>query len=483
MATLNVEPGESRFDELIGGVERGVFMRTNKSWSIDDSRNKFQFGCEVGQLIEDGELKGLVKNPNYRGISATFWRSLSGVGDASTVEVLGTPFCGKGEPNQIIRVGHASATSTLSGRQSDDAAMLRASLSELREIVAALPDDPHLLYCTEPRESTVIEPDELPDASDAVRTVLELGAGHDLVGHFASGALHRGFASSLGHRLWHTSHSFHLDFSLYAERDKAAKSLYAGTQFSPSALEGKIGEAARRVEILRRPERRIDPGSYRVFLTPSALTEILGLLAYSSFGVKSHRTKQTALLRMLDGGAALHPRVSLTEDAATGVAPRFSASGFARPERVELVTRGRLAGALISPRSAKEYGLSPNSGKTERPSALSMAPGDLLERDVLGRLGTGIYVTDTWYTNYSDLASARITGMTRFATTWVEDGEPVAPLAVMRFDDSVYRMLGSELEALTAEREWMLDGGTYFERSTDSYLLPGALLSSMTFTL
>lgn len=378
---------------------------------------------------------------------------------------------------------HASASYTLSGREDDDAAMLRASLSELRAIAAALPDDPHLLYCTEPRESTTVEADELPDAAEAVRTILELGRGHDLVGHFASGALHRGFASSLGHRLWHTSHSFHLDFSLYAERDKAAKSLYAGTRFSPSALEAKIGEAARQVAILRRPERRIDPGSYRVFLTPSALSEILGLLAYSAFGVKSHRTKQTALLRMLDGGAALDPRVSLVEDATSGGAPRFSASGFAHPERVELLSEGRLTGALISPRSAREYGLSPNAGKTERPRSLAMAPGDLPEREVLERLGTGIYVTDTWYTNYSDLASARITGMTRFATTWVEDGEPVAPLAVMRFDDSIYRMLGSELEALSEEREWMLDGGTYFERSTDSYLLPGALLRSMTFTL
>lgn len=110
MANLNVEPGESTFEELIGGVERGIFMRTNKSWSIDDSRNKFQFGCEIGQLIEGGELKGLVKNPNYRGISATFWRSLTGVGDASTFEILGTPYCGKGEPNQVIRVGHASPT-------------------------------------------------------------------------------------------------------------------------------------------------------------------------------------------------------------------------------------------------------------------------------------------------------------------------------------------------------------------------------------
>ena len=83
-------------------------MKTNTSWSIDDSRNKFQFGCELGQVIENGELKHIVKKPNYRGISATFWRALKSVGDASTFEVLGTPYCGKGEPNQIIRVGHAS---------------------------------------------------------------------------------------------------------------------------------------------------------------------------------------------------------------------------------------------------------------------------------------------------------------------------------------------------------------------------------------
>ncbi|WP_047243974.1 TldD/PmbA family protein [Chromobacterium subtsugae] len=108
MANLNVEPGDKTFEQLVAGVERGVLMQTNVSWSIDDSRNKFQFGCEWGQLIEDGELKGVVRNPNYRGISANFWRSLRSVGDESTLSVLGTPYCGKGEPNQVVRVGHAS---------------------------------------------------------------------------------------------------------------------------------------------------------------------------------------------------------------------------------------------------------------------------------------------------------------------------------------------------------------------------------------
>ena len=108
MANLNVEPGDTPWEKMIASVERGILMTTNLSWSIDDSRNKFQFGCEWGQLIENGQLTRVVKNPNYRGISATFWRSLKMVGDRASFEVHGTQFCGKGEPNQAIHVGHAA---------------------------------------------------------------------------------------------------------------------------------------------------------------------------------------------------------------------------------------------------------------------------------------------------------------------------------------------------------------------------------------
>lgn len=108
MANLNVEPGEADLNELIASIEHGVLMDTNRSWSIDDSRNKFQFGCERGQLIEHGRLTGVVRNPNYRGVSAKFWRSLDGVGNAKTFAVGGVTNCGKGEPNQSIYVGHAS---------------------------------------------------------------------------------------------------------------------------------------------------------------------------------------------------------------------------------------------------------------------------------------------------------------------------------------------------------------------------------------
>ena len=102
MANLNLEPGQDRFDAIIGAIEKGVFMEANRSWSIDDRRNKFQFGCEYARLTRT------VRNPNYRGVSSTFWRNLDKVGDASTFGVFASPNCGKGEPNQVITVGHAS---------------------------------------------------------------------------------------------------------------------------------------------------------------------------------------------------------------------------------------------------------------------------------------------------------------------------------------------------------------------------------------
>ncbi len=108
MANLNLEAGDSSFNDIISNIDYGVYMETNRSWSIDDYRNKFQFGSEYGKLIENGKLTRTVKNPNYRGVTTPFWNNLKKVGDASTFEIHGTPNCGKGEPNQVIRVGHAS---------------------------------------------------------------------------------------------------------------------------------------------------------------------------------------------------------------------------------------------------------------------------------------------------------------------------------------------------------------------------------------
>ncbi|HYW18827.1 MAG TPA: TldD/PmbA family protein [Nodularia sp. (in: cyanobacteria)] len=108
MANLNLEPGNASVEEMIGGIEHGVYMESNRSWSIDDRRYKFQFGCEYAKLIENGKLTKTLRNPNYRATTPEFWHSLSQVGNTDNWQMYGTPICGKGEPNQAIWVGHGS---------------------------------------------------------------------------------------------------------------------------------------------------------------------------------------------------------------------------------------------------------------------------------------------------------------------------------------------------------------------------------------
>ena len=108
MANINVEPGQTPLKDMIENLEEGFIFESNVSWSIDDYRNKFQFGCEIAKKVKNGKIVGLVKNPSYRGATLDFWHKLAAVGLASEIGTQGSPYCGKGEPSQVIRVGHSS---------------------------------------------------------------------------------------------------------------------------------------------------------------------------------------------------------------------------------------------------------------------------------------------------------------------------------------------------------------------------------------
>ncbi len=112
MTNINLLPGDASFAELIGGIECGLYLQSNKSWSIDDRRLNFQFACEIAYEIREGQLTGKIfKNPIYTGITPEFWRSCDAVGDESQWQMFGTPNCGKGEPMQVAHVGHGSSPS------------------------------------------------------------------------------------------------------------------------------------------------------------------------------------------------------------------------------------------------------------------------------------------------------------------------------------------------------------------------------------
>ncbi len=117
MTTVSLEPGEWSLPDLIADTENGLYLETNNSWSIDDKRLNFQFACEIGWKIEHGELTGIVKNPNYTGITPTFWRSCDAVCSSDYWRVWGIANCGKGEPMQTAHVAHGAAPARFRGVQ------------------------------------------------------------------------------------------------------------------------------------------------------------------------------------------------------------------------------------------------------------------------------------------------------------------------------------------------------------------------------
>jgi TldD protein len=109
MTNINLEPGEWTLEQMIADTEEGLFLTTNRSWSIDDKRINFQFGTEIGWEIKGGKLGEMVKNPTYTGITPKFWNSCDAIGNRDHWKMWGTPNCGKGEPGQVAHVGHGTA--------------------------------------------------------------------------------------------------------------------------------------------------------------------------------------------------------------------------------------------------------------------------------------------------------------------------------------------------------------------------------------
>ncbi len=362
-----------------------------------------------------------------------------------------------------------------------------ALLAERAVLVAQLPLVPEDAFLMLPDVVASTERQangKLPAAKEVIEAVAAHAAQTDLVGFYAGGPMVRAFADSRGQRNWHSVESFHFEWCLYRGGDQAVKSTYAGTEWDTSAFADKMVQARERLALLARPQKSLDPGEYRVFFSPVAVADLLSTLSWGGFGHKDLQTGVSTLIRAHRGEAQFAPSVRLTEAVSDGIAPRFQSDGFVKPDAVTLIDSGRVASTLVSPRTSREYGVPANgAGSNESPDSLAMAAGTLGAADGLAALGTGVYLSDLHYLNYSDRQACQITGMTRFACFWVEDGKLAAPIKVMRFDDSLLRMFGTGLVGLTAQSELVPNSGTYGERALCSVTAPGAIVEGFRFVL
>lgn len=379
---------------------------------------------------------------------------------------------------------HNQVTLTISGLPAIDQEQIDLALDAMRAELPSLPEDPYLLYSSEATTSERITTGQLPTPRQAIDEIVADARGTDLVGILSSGPIQRGFASSLGAFHWHAVDAFLFDWSLYHATDKAVKCAWSGSLWDRAELRRRLERAREDLAHLTRPARTLEPGEYRTYLSPAAMDELLWMLNWGGVSAKAQRTKQSCIQHLTDGRTRLSPLISLKEDTAGGLAPAFDAAGFTKPQQVALVEAGAHAGSMVSPRTGAEYAIAANGADDDEGMAsMTLAGGTLAEADALSALDTGIAVGNLHYLNFSDRSNGRVTGMTRFATFWVERGQIVAPINVMRWDDTLYRMLGDSLEALTDTPQWILNNSTYEQRSVQTSRVPGALLSRLAYTL
>lgn len=450
------------------------FMSSRAATSVDWQ----QHFTSLAEAIEGLQQGAETTLSSFAGEQSDFIRF-----NAGKVRQTGSVSQGKLTLRLIDGARQAYSTLTVCGELQQDLEDVSAALATLRAGLRDAADDPHLLFDTSKWERSTQRSGKLPDPDDLSRTVAQQAEGLDFVGFYAGGTIVRGFASTGGSRGWYEVDNFNFSWSLYDPSGRAIKTTYAGDDWSDAVFVRKVEQAASRLAVLARTPRALAPGQYRAYLAPSALAELLGVASWSGFSARAQASSRSELYKLHVGEVVVDPRISISEDLSLGITPGFNEDGYLR-ESVALIEGGGSAERLTNARSAREYGLTPNGAlANEAPAALSMQGGDLLEEDVLAKLGTGLYIGNLWYVNFSDRMNCRLTGMTRFATFWVENGEIVAPLEAMRFDDSLYRLLGSELEQIGAQPELLLSDSTWGERATGGMQLPGVLVRSFELTL
>ncbi|NNF98182.1 MAG: TldE/PmbA family protein [Desulfobacteraceae bacterium] len=365
-----------------------------------------------------------------------------------------------------------------------DKTQVASAVENLHAKVSLLPEDAYLSYSRHIHSTEDIGKNELPDTQAAMDRILHSAEGNDLVGIYAAGLIYRGFANNLGQKNWYESHSFNFDFSLYHHQDKAVKSGYTGFTWDQNLFQGKMDQARAQLEIMKRDPLTISPGAYRVYLAPKAMGDLVDVLNRRAFGARDRHNKTSSLNRMIYEGKRLNPGVTILENTGGGSACRFQSDGFIKPDEITLVQDGTIKDPLVGSRSAVELNMECNGASAEETAdSLEILPGKLRTKDIIPTLDTGLYLNNLHYINFSDVNSARLTGLTRFAAFHIKNGEIEAPINVMRFDETMYNVLGENLEALTAEQELLVSSNTQLCRHTECQNIPGAIVNDFRFTL
>ncbi|MCL6750975.1 TldD/PmbA family protein [Nostoc sp. CCCryo 231-06] len=358
------------------------------------------------------------------------------------------------------------------------------ALQELRDELILLPIDPYLVLPSGNNTSREIHSGNLLAAKAVVPTVLQLVAELDFTGIYAGGLVVKAYGDSNGQKHWFATDSFTLDYSLFSTSGQAVKGTFAGSNWDISAYIAKISEAKKQLELLARPAKELPRGQYKTYFAPAAVADLLLMLSWGAVSEADIQQGNSALAALSRQEKQLSPRFSLKENFQRGLVPRFNELGEIAAPELPVIEKGQLVNSLVNSRTAKEYQKIANGANgSETLRAPEVTTGNLIFEQIIPSLDTGLYVSNLHYLNWSDRHTGRITGMTRYACFWVENGEIIAPIENLRFDESLYRFWGENLVDLTNFQEFIPEVGTYESRQLGGSLVPGMLVEDFTYTL
>ena len=373
---------------------------------------------------------------------------------------------------------------TVSGDYDIDLSRGKSEIERMRSESKEILEDPFLVMPTNSGSSREIINANGLQFDHAVEALLPSMQGVDLVGIFANGKMFRGNANSLGQKHWFETESHCLDYSLVTPERQMVKGTYAGTDWDQQLYESYVNRSIEKLELMKREPVRVETGAYRTWFEAKAVADFIDMFSWNGISEASLQQGCSGFGKMRHNDVRLSPKFSISEDFSSGLVPKFNSNGETGPDSLPIISNGILQNTLVSSRTSAEYGVSTNYAEdTEELRSPSMAAGDLSQEEVLNQLDKGLFLSNIHYLNWSDNPGGRITGLTRYACFWVEDGEIVAPIETMRFDDTFYRFFGTELESVGSKVEVIPDVLTYGQRNLGLVSCPGILTNEFQLTL
>lgn len=371
----------------------------------------------------------------------------------------------------------------LTGNKDIDQNRALECLQVARQECAALPVDDFQVAMVNNGTTHKVFKGRLLATEEVFSAITTPAQGSDLAGLYCAGPLISANKNSKGQSHFFATENFFFDYSIY-DGEKAVKAIYAGTEWDTEAFQATLKQAQQQLVLMHKSKKSLAPGKYRTYLAPAATAELASMFNWGALSYNAYRQGQNPLGKLADKTKNLSPFFSLRENFAMGLTHSYNAMGEVSAEQVPLITGGRLDSFLVSSRSAKEYSVISNGANLgEGCRALEILPGTLKQQDILKELGTGLYLSNLHYLNWSDRLNARITGMTRYACFWVENGEIIAPISDLRFDESLYDCLGENLVAVTEFQAVDPNVDTYDSRQPGGKKIPGLLIKDFKFTL